>query len=36
MYVYTFATPSARAGYDTRSIFEEEFIQSFPSLRLVV
>ena len=38
MYVYIFTNPSARAGYDTRSIFKwslQVWIQSFPSPRLV-
>ena len=36
--MYIFTNPSARAGYDTRSIFKQSLtrlIQSFPSPRLV-
>ena len=35
-YISIFTNPSARAGYDTRSIFKRVWIQSFPSPRLVV
>ena len=32
---YEFTNPSARAGYDTKSILKQSLIQSFPSLRLI-